>query len=126
MATDQSFADYVRDQMRAAGDVRTRKMFGEYAVYLDDKVVAFVCDNELYAKVLPPVQALLQQAVGELVVAPPFEGAKDYYRVTAHLDDHELMARLARTTADALPAPKARKSAAAKKSPTPAAPKKRR
>ncbi len=33
MASSLSFVEYVTDQMRGAGDIRYRKMFGEYAVY---------------------------------------------------------------------------------------------
>ncbi|MDA1082251.1 MAG: hypothetical protein O2973_11375 [Gemmatimonadetes bacterium] len=40
MATDQDFADYVLEQLRHVPRVRHRKMFGEYAVYSNDKVVA--------------------------------------------------------------------------------------
>ena len=40
MASDQRFMDYVIDQIGAAGPVSCRKMFGEYAVYCDGKVVA--------------------------------------------------------------------------------------
>jgi len=31
--------------MHDAGAVTFRKMFGEYAMYVDEKIVALVCDN---------------------------------------------------------------------------------
>lgn len=34
--------------MGDAGRMAARKMFGEYALYCDDKVVALVCDNSLF------------------------------------------------------------------------------
>ena len=37
MATKQSTTDYLVDQMSGAGDVRSRKMFGEYVIYLIDE-----------------------------------------------------------------------------------------
>jgi TfoX/Sxy family transcriptional regulator of competence genes len=37
MATDRDFMEFVVDQMRGAGAVSYRKMFGEYAVYCDGK-----------------------------------------------------------------------------------------
>jgi len=72
MATDKDFADYVRDQIAAAGNVSLRKMFGEYAVYCDGKVVALVCDNQLFVKPSESGRALL----GEITETPPYEGAK--------------------------------------------------
>jgi TfoX/Sxy family transcriptional regulator of competence genes len=36
-----------------------RKMFGEYAVYLDGVVVALVCDDRLYVKDVPGARAAL-------------------------------------------------------------------
>lgn len=125
MASEERFAAYVRDQMRGAGDVSYRKMFGEYAVYLDSKVIALVCDNQLFAKPLAPVQALL----GAVEEAPPYPGAKPHFLITEQLDDQELMAQMARVTADALPAPKPKKAtakkAAATKRASPSTPRKR-
>lgn len=40
MATDADFAEYVRERAAGGGDVALRKMFGEYAVYVDGRVVA--------------------------------------------------------------------------------------
>ncbi|MEY4753608.1 MAG: hypothetical protein RJA44_1283, partial [Pseudomonadota bacterium] len=47
MASDLEFVQYVCDQLEAAGPVRWRKMFGEYALYDATKVVALICDNQL-------------------------------------------------------------------------------
>jgi hypothetical protein len=59
-----------------------RAMFGEYALYctvraLPPKVVALICDDTLFVKILP-VSAELE-AVCEK--GPPFPGAKDHYVV---------------------------------------------
>ena len=50
MATHQDFVDYVVDQIENAGAVTCRKMFGEYALYSDGKVVGLLCDNQLFIK----------------------------------------------------------------------------
>ena len=42
MGSQQSTVDFVLDQMSAAGAVSAKKMFGEYGVYLDEKMVALV------------------------------------------------------------------------------------
>ena len=45
MSTDHDFVDYIRSQSGLGGELTDKKMFGEYALYLDGKVVAFACDN---------------------------------------------------------------------------------
>jgi hypothetical protein len=50
MATSQNTIDFLIDQLSSLSDVRYKKMFGEYALYYDGKVVALVCDEELFMK----------------------------------------------------------------------------
>jgi TfoX/Sxy family transcriptional regulator of competence genes len=50
MSTTQATIDFLLDQVEGAGEVRARKMFGEYALYCDSKVVALVCDDTLFIK----------------------------------------------------------------------------
>ena len=42
MATQQRTIDYMLEQCGHAGAVTAKKMFGEYAVYCNDKLVALV------------------------------------------------------------------------------------
>ena len=48
MATKPEYAAYVCDQLRGAGEVAARKMFGEYGLYCDGKVIGLICDNQLF------------------------------------------------------------------------------
>jgi TfoX/Sxy family transcriptional regulator of competence genes len=104
MASDISFVEYVCEQIRGAGHVSHRRMFGEFAVYCDGKVVALVCDNQFFLKPTAAGKALL----GQVKEAPPYPGAKPYYLVDAQLDDADAVAAIVRATAAALPAPKAK------------------
>lgn len=45
MATTQEFADKVCRRMAPFGNVRRRKMFGEYLVYVNERPVLTLCDN---------------------------------------------------------------------------------
>ncbi len=82
-----------------------RKMFGEYALYLDGKVVALVCDDQLFLKPTPGAQA----ALPDCPTGPPYPGAKLHLLVTDALDDPEpILAALKAIAAD-LPAPKPKK-----------------
>lgn len=58
MATDRAFMLYVAEQIDLGSRLTYRKMFGEYALYLDEKVVAFVCDNSLFIKPSPAAATL--------------------------------------------------------------------
>ncbi|EMO05030.1 TfoX N-terminal domain protein, partial [Leptospira interrogans serovar Icterohaemorrhagiae str. Verdun HP] len=48
MASDLSFVDFIVDQVKDAGQIVSKKMFGEYAIYCNGKIVALVCDNRLF------------------------------------------------------------------------------
>lgn len=102
MATDKDFVDYVAEQIGLGSRLSYRKMFGEYALYLDAKVVAFVCDNSLFIK---PSEAALALAP-ELPQGPPYPGAKNYPVADELLDDADALRRLVIETARVLPAPK--------------------
>ncbi|MBK6454362.1 MAG: TfoX/Sxy family protein [Steroidobacteraceae bacterium] len=114
MASDIGFVEYVCEQIRGAGQVSHRRMFGEFAVYCDGKVVALVCDNQFFLKPTDAGKALLDR----VKEAPPYPGAKPYFLIDAQLDDAEAAATLVRVTAAALPAPAAKPARkAAKKAP---------
>jgi TfoX/Sxy family transcriptional regulator of competence genes len=88
-------------------------MFGEYALYVGGKVVALVCDNQLFLKPTAAGRALLDDPTE----APPYPGAKPYLLIDSALDDRELLAELMVATERELPAPKPSRS---KKSTKPA------
>ena len=57
------------------GEVKSRKMIGDYLVYLNGKHIAIACDNNLYVKIYPQLEELLKQAE----IGKPYPGAKDHY-----------------------------------------------
>jgi len=83
MATQQSFVDYVAEQSQLEQRLSFKRMFGEYAVYLDGKVVAFACDNSLFIK----PSAETAHLTAELPQRPPYPGAKDYPVADQLLDE---------------------------------------
>lgn len=105
MASDPTFAQFVVDQIGNVGDVSHRGMFGGFVIYLNSKVVALVCDNQLYVK---PTQAG-RNYIGEPDMAPPYEGAKDHFLIGDQLEDSEWLGQLIRVTAAELPEPKEKK-----------------
>lgn len=120
MASDQSFADYVRDQARGAGDVTTRRMFGEYALYVDGKVVALLCDNQCFVRPTDAGRAFL----GTYNEGHPFPGSKAHLLIAEELDDAERVAELLRITAREMPLPKKKSAKKPAKKPAKTAAKK--
>lgn len=94
--------EYVADQMSDAGEITYRKMFGEYGVYCNGKIVALVCDNQLFVK--PTERG--KSFVGQITEAPPYPGAKPYLLIQEQCDDREWLSELIRRTHDELPPPK--------------------
>jgi TfoX/Sxy family transcriptional regulator of competence genes len=106
MASTQQTVDFISDQIRGAGDIRSRKMFGEFAVYCNEKVVAFVCDDQLYMKPTDIGYTFLDASHE----APPYPGAKKYLRVPEDKwDDSDWLTDFVRQTANVLPMPKLRR-----------------
>ena len=106
MATSPSTADFLVDQMSDAGTIRSRKMFGEYAVYCDEKVVALICDDRLFVK--PTVAG--RAFIGKVEEAPPYPQAKPHFQIEEDKwEDREWLSALIRKTAAELPAPKKKK-----------------
>jgi TfoX/Sxy family transcriptional regulator of competence genes len=102
MSTDRHFVDYLHDQLGGAGAVSFRKMFGEYAMYCDTKVVALVCDNQLFVKPTGAGRAALGAAAIE---GQPYPGAKPWLLIGDLLEDRAALLRLIRLTAAELPLP---------------------
>jgi hypothetical protein len=102
MATHQRTIDDLLDRLSSMPNVRARKMFGEYALYCDEKVVALVCDDQLYVKITPPGRAWLGDRYME---GEAYPGAKPSMWIGAEdIHDRERLCELLRLTADALPA----------------------
>lgn len=102
MASDPGYVEYVLDQIGPLPGLAHKKMFGEYGLWLDAKIVALVCDDQCLLKPTAAGRALLG---GDPPGVPPYPGAKPWLLVE-DLDDGEALRALLRATADALPAPK--------------------
>lgn len=99
MASHPDFVNFVADQLREAGTIRSRKMFGEYGLYYDGVFFAVICDDQFFVKTTPEGQA----AFPNLPKAPPYEGSRDSFLVE-DVEDREQMTALARITCEALKA----------------------
>jgi TfoX/Sxy family transcriptional regulator of competence genes len=112
MASDGATLEYVTGQIRIDG-LTSRKMFGEYSLYVGGKIVALIADNQLFVKPTEAGRAL----IGAPVEAPPYPGAKNYFLADEYLDDAEFITKLIRVTEAEVPLPKPKKEPKAKKKP---------
>ncbi len=105
MASDLAYVLHVCDQLPDVGAVSYKKMFGEYGLYVGSKMVALVCDNQLFLK---PTEAG-RQLLGTPSEGAPYPGAKPHFVLDEYLDDRELLSAVFRATEAALPVPKPKK-----------------
>lgn len=104
MASNVDFVQYIADQCSEAGEIVTKKMFGDYGIYCEGKIFGLICDDRLYIK---PTEAGLK-LLRTIDLRPPHEGAMDYFYI-ADVDDHEYLSSLVRETCQELPEPKPKK-----------------
>lgn len=77
MSTQKATVDFILNKLGHTNEFLARPMFGEYSLYTADKVVALICDNQLYVKIVPASQEL----EGVCEKAAPYPGAKPHYLV---------------------------------------------
>ena len=105
MASDQTFVDFIVDQIENAGEISAKKMFGEYALYSGEKMFALICDDKLFIK---PTQAG-RAFIGDVVEAPPYPGAKPSFLIEEKVEDRGWLSELVRISVKELPLPKPKK-----------------
>lgn len=104
MACNADFVEYIADQCSGAGKISVRKMMGDYCIYCNGVLFGLICDNNLYIKVTEAGRALLD----EVVLRPPYDGAKDYFYI-ADVDDRHYLSELVCATCKALPKPQSKR-----------------
>ena len=105
MASELNFVDFVIEQIKNSGEITAKKMFGEYGIYSDGKLFGLICDNKLFIK---PTDSG-RKFIGNVVEAPPYEGAKPSFLIEDKIEDSEWLSELVRISLDELPAPKPKK-----------------
>lgn len=105
MASDKKFVEYVVEQASGAGEITAKPMFGEYGIYIGNKIFGLICDNKLFVKPTEAGRAF----IGEVVEAPAYPGSKHFFLIEAQLEDRDWLSELIRTSAEELPEPKPKK-----------------
>lgn len=103
MACTTEFIDFLCDMLSPLGEVRARKMMGEYIIYVNDKCVITACNNTAFVKKLPCIAELMADAE----TGCAYEGAKEGYILDFH--DRQKALKVISSLWEVLPFPKSKK-----------------
>ena len=104
MATTKDYLQFILEQLSEVQGVTHRQMMGEYILYVDGKIAAYLCDDRLFVKPVPSAVRLMPHAAYE----PPYDGAKEMLTVE-EVDDKAFLKMLFEAMAPELPVPVKRK-----------------
>lgn len=103
MACSSDFIEYICDVLAPLGEVRSRKMMGDYIIYVNGKCVITACDDIAFVKKLPCIAELMSDAE----TGCAYEGAKEGYILD--LTDRQKALKVIGILWEELPFPKSRK-----------------
>lgn len=102
MACSTDFIDSICNILAPLGEVRSRKMMGDYVIYVNEKCLITACDNIAYIKKLPCVAELMSDAE----CGCPYPGAKETYILD--FSDKRKVLKVIETLWQDLPFPKSK------------------
>lgn len=100
MACSPDFLDFICGVLAPLGEVRVRKMMGDYVIYVNGKCVITACDNVAFVKKLPCLANLMADAE----TGCAYQGAKEGYILDFH--DQQRALAVVETLWKELPFPK--------------------
>lgn len=103
MACSLDFITFICDVLTPLGEVRFRKMMGDYVIYVNDKCVITACDNIAFVKKLPCIAELMVDAE----TGCAYKGAKESYILD--FQDRQKVLKVIETLWKELPFPKPKK-----------------
>ena len=103
MATSKEYIDFVLENIQGFENVKAKKMFGEYMIYINEKPVLLVCDNTVFVKKIPEVSSLFENCESGF----PYDGAKEHF--VLDIENKELSSKVLRTLEKVIPVPKKKK-----------------
>jgi TfoX/Sxy family transcriptional regulator of competence genes len=101
MASDIQFVEYVCSQISGAGHATYLKMFGEYGIYINGKIIALICDDQFFLKITEAGRKIIRESIE----APAYPGSKPFFLIE-DLEDRDYLTDLITATYKELPEPK--------------------
>lgn len=106
MATHKETVEFILQKLGDPTSFSVRAMFGEYALYAKGKVVALICDDQLFVKIVPASQELESLCDTDA----PYPGAKPHYVVEeSQLSSLDSLPAILLAISESLPAKKVAK-----------------
>lgn len=105
MATSKEYIAFILDQLAEVDGITSRPMMGEYIIYQQGKIAAYVCDDRLLVKPVNAAKILMPDAPMEA----PYKGAKEMLLVE-QVDDKMFLTELFCAMFDQLPATRPKKN----------------
>ena len=105
MATSREYALFVENLFRGVEGFSMKRMFGEYGIYLQGRVLGFLCDEQILLQDTPTARKLLPDAERKEL----FPGSK-LFIIFSDEGNHHLLQSVAQAMWEELPLPKSRKS----------------
>ena len=103
MATSKEYIDFVLENIQGFENVKAKKMFGEYMIYINEKPVLLVCDNTVFVKKIPEVSSFFENCESGF----PYDGAKEHF--VLDIENKELSSKVLSTLEKVIPVPKKKK-----------------
>lgn len=103
MATTLDYVEFFASQISNEWDIRYKKMFGEFMLYINNKPIFLICDNTVFVKMLEEVKDLLNNSG----TGHPYDSAKEHYILD--IEDKELIQKVIEVLEPITPLPKPRK-----------------
>ena len=91
------------EQINGIGVIRYKKMFGEFMIYVNDKPVIMVCNNNAFVKKLDCIEEMMKDAK----VGYPYKGAKEHY--VLDIDNSDFCKNVVSKIEEVTPLPKPKK-----------------
>ena len=104
MATSREYALFVENLFRGVEGFSMKRMFGEYGIYLQGRVLGFLCDEQILLQDTPTARKLLPNAERKEL----FPGSKQFI-IFSDEGNHHLLQSVAQAMWEELPVPKPRK-----------------
>lgn len=91
---NDTFKDFVLDQLRDMGRVECRRMFGGYGLYYGKIFFGIIYKGQLYLKTGPTTRGAYEQRGMQPFRPSPKQTLKNYYETPAEIldDDEQLVA----------------------------------
>jgi len=105
MATSKEYIDYVLECLSHIEGISARKMFGDYGLYMFNRVMGLVCDDQVSSRCC---RAAREYWARNAPTGEAYEGSKPYY-IIQDLEDDEKLALLFRALYEDVPEPKPKK-----------------